>query len=373
MRFFKYLLVCFLLFYTKNIVANDFPLLISEVVSPNKLTNYNGQKLILLDFWATWCGPCKPATTQLEIMQQQMSNEVFVISITDETHEAVAKYMQKHAIQLMVVRDVAGNLIEKYNIVNRPSAVLLNTSGEIIWQGHPSDLNPEKIKRISRNYHDMPEITYNQLFIIHKEVETRVSVEPQKQFYISRTTARQPSLVRHENSTTYTGSLFELIAKILHVPNHLIQAKHISDFFVELKVPTEIWEVYPNQILDIIHKDLSININPKTDVEEVYFLQIKDKNKLWDTKQINWGNSNLANFMIGEDRVQADNMTLSDFSLLLSNARKSVFNYFGEDYELHDWDLHYLFDNLMEAELLNEYGIFLEKKSLQITRFELSY
>ncbi len=132
--------------------ADEFPLEVAEIYAPNSIVDYEGQKFILLDFWATWCAPCRIAAVQLEVLQEQFRDDVFMISVTDESHEAVEKYMKKFAIDLMVVRDLGGSLFRKFNVNSRPYSVLLTTNGDVVWQGHPSDLKHENLTDYIRRY-----------------------------------------------------------------------------------------------------------------------------------------------------------------------------------------------------------------------------
>ncbi|TAE26216.1 MAG: hypothetical protein EAZ92_10980 [Candidatus Kapaibacterium sp.] len=58
---------------------------VAKVITENSIVAFDQQKLILLDFWATWCSPCHTASKQLEYFQATHQDKVFVISISDES------------------------------------------------------------------------------------------------------------------------------------------------------------------------------------------------------------------------------------------------------------------------------------------------
>ena len=118
---------------------------VSDIVSENKITSFSDQKLILIDFWATWCAPCVYATKQLEILQRHNIDKVFVISISDEHESKIKAYLERKPIDLMVTSDYENNTFEKYNIQIRPYAALLDLKGNLLWKGSPSDLSQRKL------------------------------------------------------------------------------------------------------------------------------------------------------------------------------------------------------------------------------------
>ncbi len=386
MKFLKYFLLGLLFITSKNISANDFPLQISEIFSKNQITDYKGQKLILLDFWATWCGTCRPATKQLEYLQEQLPKDIFIVSVTDETHEAVGRYMKRIPIKLMVVRDFENNLIEKYNITRRPQAVLLNTDGEIMWEGHPADLRYRKVKRMAKRNKKAAEISLEDIFHSNKQpiiiknetiTDDTPKAEPKSSndivAFLERSFETTPTFEYSESRVKYIGSLFNLLAKAYNIPNHLVTSESIEDFFIKLEVSKHIWDTEPEKIINLVKKNLPIIITSKNKVEDVYILELTEKNKLWGNSKIDLGNNRVLNYTINENRIKADNMSIADFALLLSNTRQKVFLFLGyDDFKLHDWDLHFAFDDVMEEELLNKYGIRIKKSKINVEAIDIS-
>ncbi len=365
-------LLLILFFFCGELLANDIPLKISEICTKNQIVEFKQQKLILIDFWATWCGPCKPASKQLEILQEHNQSDVFAVAITDETHETVMNYIKRNPIQISVMRDIGGNLIRQFNVGTRPYSVILNTKGELIWRGHPSGINNNLIQKLAQKHSSFPNIQLHDLFEI---IEPEKHSAPEKEinevdFMIKKNISQQSPLFKKEkNSVEYKGSLFGLIAKIYNVPNQLIIDRDIQDFSVHFSCPAETWETKPDTVLNLISNSLNIKLVPETGHEEVYLMEVVDESKLWDIKQIEWGNNNESNYLIGENRMQADNMKIADLCIILSNTTNKIFKYFGDNTKEHDWNFHFRFDELMESELLNEFGISIKKKEVMVTRF----
>ncbi len=352
--------------------SGDFPLKISEVQSQNSIVNYKGQPLILVDFWATWCIPCRAATTQLEILQEQLKEDVFIVSITDETHDIVRKHIGNHPSKLLVARDVEGNLMQKFRIYSRPYAILFNSDGDAIWRGHPSELTYDKIKRFQhkffrgkkkRTIREILFISDNQKEYKKNNEEISISVEKIKD--------SNTMLIRDAQGVNYYGTISDLIAQLKQVPSHFIEMNNAKDFFVHLQSPTTIWNKNPDVLLRLLNAKFGIRITEKPIFEEVYTLKVVAQEKLWSVNQIDWGEDNVYNYLTGEDRVQADNLTIKDFCILLSNIKKKNYKYFGENNDLHDWDVHFLFDDLMESELFSEFGIKLKEEYTEVVHFSV--
>ncbi len=352
--------------------SKDFPLQISEVQSDNLIVDYTGQKLILVDFWATWCIPCRAATAQLEILQEQLKEEIFIISITDEEHEVVQKHISRHPSKLLVARDIKGNLMRKFGIYNRPYSILFNSDGDIIWEGHPAELTYNSVRRFQRRLSRLKnKRTIEEILFVDTPKESEQDREEETEVGISveKITDSNKFFVKDTQTVNYYGTVSALIAQLKHVSEHSVKMDRAKDFFVHLQSPTVVWDRNPDVLLRLLNAKFNIRIKENPKFEEVYTMRITAPEKLWNTSQIDWGGDSAFKYLKGEERVQADNLTINDFCVLLSDIKNKSYQYFGENNKAYDWDVHFLFDDLMETELLNEFGIKLQKEYTEVLYF----
>ncbi len=96
-------------------------------------------KIILIDLWATWCGPCKKAIPELNKLQKEFKDDLVIIGLSDEPANVVQDFMKKTKIDYSMAVDTKGKLKKKLNVMGIPHVIIVDTSGIIRWQGLPSD------------------------------------------------------------------------------------------------------------------------------------------------------------------------------------------------------------------------------------------
>ena len=95
-----------------------------------RLSQFRG-KLVLLNFWATWCAPCieeLPSLQKLQALRPDM--QVLAVSIDDDP-DAYAKFLQQYSINLLSVRDGTQGANLKYGSVRVPETFLVDRQGNI--------------------------------------------------------------------------------------------------------------------------------------------------------------------------------------------------------------------------------------------------
>jgi thiol-disulfide isomerase/thioredoxin len=99
-------------------------------------------KATLLDFWATWCGPCRHTLPVLEQMYNKYSSQgLEIIGISSEPKNTLLSFYKKqHASPYPLYRDADQGLWRRYGIHAVPTLMLLDANGYIkrVWSGAPS-------------------------------------------------------------------------------------------------------------------------------------------------------------------------------------------------------------------------------------------
>ncbi len=99
-----------------------------------KLSDYRGQ-IVYLDFWASWCQPCRKSFTWMNKMQSLYGEEGFkVIAINlDESRQKADKFLQQIPANFDVAFDPRGNTAETYSVKAMPSSYIIDKQGNVIY------------------------------------------------------------------------------------------------------------------------------------------------------------------------------------------------------------------------------------------------
>jgi cytochrome c biogenesis protein CcmG/thiol:disulfide interchange protein DsbE len=116
--------------------------------------NYKG-KVILVDFWASWCEPCKesfPAYNELYEKYKDKGLEIIAITIDDNKENAL-EFLSKYPANFHVARDTEKNTAQAYNLSTMPTLFIVDKSGNIAYT-HPG-YHKGDIKNIEKEIKSM--------------------------------------------------------------------------------------------------------------------------------------------------------------------------------------------------------------------------
>jgi peroxiredoxin len=99
------------------------------------LESFKG-KVVFLDFWATWCGPCKEEFPELEALYQKYGKEGFeVVGISvDKSESNVAEFLKKRPVSFTILTNTKGDVAETYGLPGMPTGFIIGKDGVIRYR-----------------------------------------------------------------------------------------------------------------------------------------------------------------------------------------------------------------------------------------------
>lgn len=100
---------------------------------PIDLNDYRG-KVVYLDFWASWCAPCRSSFPWMSEMQQRYGEQglaVIAINLDKERH-FTTRFIEETQPQFTIAFDPKGESAEAYGVMGMPSSYLIDRSGQIV-------------------------------------------------------------------------------------------------------------------------------------------------------------------------------------------------------------------------------------------------
>jgi peroxiredoxin len=92
-----------------------------------------GGKVLVLNFWATWCPPCVEEIPSLNEMQKQLSGSgVVVLAVSvDKNEQKYREFLQRAGVSFQTVRDPEANVSAEYGTFKYPETYVIDRSGKV--------------------------------------------------------------------------------------------------------------------------------------------------------------------------------------------------------------------------------------------------
>jgi thiol-disulfide isomerase/thioredoxin len=111
------------------------------------------RRLVIVDFWATWCAPCRRAIPHMNQIATSFARDVVVIGLSDESSSNFQQGTRQHNIRksdfaYAVGIDPSGAMKNGFGVTGIPHVAAISSDGVVRWQGHPDELTPDVVRAL---------------------------------------------------------------------------------------------------------------------------------------------------------------------------------------------------------------------------------
>lgn len=113
-------------------------------------------KVVVVDFWATWCGPCKQSFPKLEALSKKVSDKVVIVGVSvDDEKKGIVEFAKENGATFAIGWDEGHAIANRWKVGTMPTTFIVDASG--------------KVRHIHDGYHD------GETDVMEKELNALVS------------------------------------------------------------------------------------------------------------------------------------------------------------------------------------------------------
>ncbi|MBC3540327.1 TIGR03435 family protein [Rufibacter sediminis] len=127
--------------------AITFPTVLNGTSRSLHLADLKG-KAVLLEFWATWCGPCVQAMPHLQELQAQFKDRLQIITVTEETEQRIQRFLANRPSSLLFAVADTGEARRAFPYRLIPHSVLISPEGKVVAITEPKYVTAAVLEKV---------------------------------------------------------------------------------------------------------------------------------------------------------------------------------------------------------------------------------
>jgi len=359
----------------------NFETVLNSPIKQIKLNQMKG-KIVILEFWATWCGSCLEAMPHLKGLQKKYKDKLRVITVTNESPKRTEQYLTYRPSNLWLAVDtneVISSLFPHHSI---PHTVLISSAGTLIANTSPQAITSLIIDSILNNQRiHLPEkkdnlMKYDDIlknhFSVADTVKNRFSMQPEIEGVASTSTTyfsnpvfsgRRITCINLPLTTLYMIAFGNFpYSRMINETgiNPDKSPRYCADLIVENKE-----DLLPSLQKELLKRfDLQAKIELRS--KEVYILKVSDPQK---AKNISLNTSGKTTYSSSHGEIDQQSITMPGFAEYLENYGSPKRLVEDETHLKNKFDIKFSFQPENPASLtkiLSDMGLVLEKEQRNI-------
>jgi uncharacterized protein (TIGR03435 family) len=286
----------------QNIPPIKFATVLNAPVKTTNLENFKG-KIVVIEFWATYCGPCITAMAHLRELQKQFKGKLQVITVSTEKEKRVKQFITNMPSNLWFAVDTAEQLRAIFPYHTIPHTVMIDGGGKVVAITEPANITANIITavmagkpiKLPLKEDNMVEDPVKAYFSAVDTVQSRLLIQPEIKGISSMSRTYPTDSNFKKRRITMFNLPLETIYRIAYndqpygriidlTPKENIK-QNKTNYCIDLIVP----KGHENELMPTLITALQSRFDLKASIEkrskEVYLLKIVDTGKIKQLKQ----------------------------------------------------------------------------------------
>jgi thiol-disulfide isomerase/thioredoxin len=358
----------------------NFNVLLNAPVTNISLSELKG-KVILIDFWATWCSPCVDAMPHLSQLQTKYQGKLQVITVTDEKAARIRQYLTTKPSNLWVAIDTERVAVRIFPHTTIPHTVIISPDGKVIATTDPQFVTEAVMDSVLQKKE------------VHLPNQKGILLEPSdiiKKYFFAADTVKNKFIMQaelkgansfstmYQRDSIFKGRRFTCVNFQLNglyrIAYHDFPYSRTIDKTGEKKnAPLYCLDLIvanKKYLLPALQKELAKRFDLQAKIEQqtkdAYVLKITDREK-FEKIPVNTSGRRTFGAMHGE--IDEERITMADFANYLENYGIEKLPVIDETLNKGFFDIKFSFQPEKPESLvavLNNMGLTLEKQSRKI-------